>query len=141
MKRLVFALFLMTASWVTPALAADAGVSVSIGQPGFYGHIDIGDYPQPRLIFAEPVIIHRGGVVPGPVYFHVPPGHAKNWSKHCARYDACGRPVYFVEESWYNDVYVPGYQERHGKGSGKGDANGHKTNEAVDSWEGSSAPG
>jgi hypothetical protein len=125
MKRYVFALVFMTASVVTPSLAADVGVSISVGQPGFYGHIEIGDYPQPRLIFAEPVIIHRVGVMPGPAYFHVPPGHAKDWAKHCARYDACGRPVYFVEDSWYNDVYVPQYQERHGKGSGKNAGKGH----------------
>ena len=30
-------------------------------------------------------------------------------------YGACGRPVYFVQENWYNDVYVPAYRERHGR--------------------------
>ncbi len=24
------------------------------------------------------------------------------------------RPVYFVQDRWYNDVYVPRYRERHG---------------------------
>ena len=33
----------------------------------------------------------------GPLYLHVPPGHAKKWSQHCARYNACNRPVYFVK--------------------------------------------
>ena len=47
-----------------------------------------------------------------PVYLWVPPGHQKNWRKHCGRYDACGRPVYFVQDNWYNTVYVPRYQER-----------------------------
>jgi hypothetical protein len=58
------------------------------------------------------VIIQRVpvGVVRQPVYLHVPPGHAKNWSKHCYRYDACGRPVYFVQDRWYNEVYVPRYR-------------------------------
>ena len=97
-----------------PALAADVGVSISIGQPGFYGHIDIGDYyPRPRLIYPQPVVIVSGPHLPPPVYMHVPPGHAKNWRKHCGRYEACGRPVYFVQDSWYNDVYVPRYRERH----------------------------
>jgi hypothetical protein len=32
------------ATVTAPALAADVGVSVSIGQPGFYGQLDIGDY-------------------------------------------------------------------------------------------------
>jgi len=29
---------------------------------------------------------------PPPVYLHVPPGHAKNWRKHCREYNACNRP-------------------------------------------------
>ncbi len=43
MKRFLFvaALFIIT----VPALAADVGVSVNIGQLGFYGRIDIGNYP------------------------------------------------------------------------------------------------
>lgn len=94
--------------------AADVGVSVSVGQPGFYGRLDIGNYPRPELIYAEPVIIERVAVRPAPVYLHVPPGHEKNWSKHCGRYNACGRPVYFVRDSWYDGVYVPAYRERHG---------------------------
>ena len=94
-----------------PALAADVGVSISIGQPGFYGNIDIGDFPRPRLIYPQPVLIVPGPSYP-PVYMHVPPGHAKNWRRYCGRYDACGRPVYFVQDRWYNDVYVPRYRER-----------------------------
>ncbi len=96
----------------TSAFAADVGVSVSIGQPGFYGRIDIGDYPQPRVIYREPRVIEHV-VVREPIYLHVPPGHAKNWRKHCHKYDACGERVYFVQDSWYNQVYVPHYQERH----------------------------
>lgn len=112
MKELMAALVLGASAHA--ALAADVGVSISIGQPGFYGHIDIGDYyPRPRLIYPQPVVIVPG-TVRAPVYMHVPPGHAKNWRKHCGRYDACGRPVYFVEDHWYNDVYVPHYRERHG---------------------------
>lgn len=111
MKRLIFA-SAMAAAAAAPALAADVGVSVSIGQPGFYGHIDIGNVPRPQVLYAEPVVIQRVpvGVVRQPVYLHVPPGHAKNWSKHCGRYNACAQPVYFVQESWYNDVYVPRYR-------------------------------
>jgi uncharacterized protein YcfJ len=26
------------------------------------------------------------------------------------QYNACGRPVYFVDDRWYNDVYVPHYR-------------------------------
>ena len=116
------------------ALAADVGVSISVGQPGFYGHIDIGNVPQPQLIYQSPVIIQAVpvGVVRGPVYLHVPPGHEKHWSKHCAKYNACGVPVYFVKDSWYNNVYVPSYGHGHGgqggktkHGNGKGNKKGH----------------
>lgn len=114
MKRLFCAAFLAAAAF--PALAADVGVSVSIGQPGFYGRIDLGNYPQPQLVYAEPLIIQAVpvGVIRQPIYLHVPPGHARNWRKHCRSYGACGRPVYFVQDSWYNNVYVPRYRERHG---------------------------
>jgi hypothetical protein len=103
---------------IFPALAADVGVSISIGQPGFYGHIDIGGFPQPQLVYPTPVIIQQApvGVVRQPIYLHVPPGHAKNWSKHCRSYNACGQPVYFVQENWYNNEYAPRYREKHGKG-------------------------
>jgi hypothetical protein len=42
-----------------PAFAADVGVSISIGQPGFYGQIDIGSVPQPQLVYPQPVVIRR----------------------------------------------------------------------------------
>ena len=68
--------------------------------PGVYGRINIGNAPPPPLLYAEPVIIHRPAVVVprSPIYLYVPPGHAKNWGKHCARYNACSQPVYFVQE-------------------------------------------
>lgn len=111
MKRLLFAAALIVAA-ASPAHAADVGVSISIGQPGFYGRIDIGDYPQPRLMYREPRVIYREAARE-PIYLHVPPGHAKNWRKYCRKYDACGERVYFVQDTWYNQVYVPRYQERH----------------------------
>lgn len=102
---------------LSTAQAADVGVSVSIGQPGFYGRVDIGDYPQPEVVYAEPIVIHRPvGVVYDPIYLRVPPGHQKRWGHYCGRYDACGRPVYFVQDRWYNDVYAPRYREQHGEG-------------------------
>lgn len=112
MKRLFLAAAFTLAA-ASPALAADVGVSISIGDPNFYGRIDIGDYPRPRLIYSEPRVIYREAAR-APIYLHVPPGHAKNWRKHCGKYDACGERVYFVQDSWYNQVYVPRYQERHG---------------------------
>jgi hypothetical protein len=126
-KRLVLASLLTVAASV--ALAADVGVSISIGQPGFYGQIDIGNAPRPVLIYPQPVVIQRVQVVQPvqPIYLHVPPGHAKDWKKHCQKYDACARPVYFVKDDWYNNVYVPHYEQEHGKGKskGKGSSNGN----------------
>lgn len=109
-----FPLAIVMILFAVSAQAADVGVSVSVGQPGFYGRIDIGNVPQPELIYARPIVVHPApvGVVHQPVYMHVPPGHAKNWKKHCHKYNACGHPVYFVQERWYNEVYVPHHQAR-----------------------------
>lgn len=116
LKQSLFAVMTFVAAASAPATAADVGVSVSVGQPGFYGRVDIGDYPypQPTLIYREPVIIHRSNVVYEPVYLHVPPRHAQRWRYYCGRYGACGQPVYFVQDRWYNQVYVPQYREWHG---------------------------
>jgi hypothetical protein len=128
MKRYV--VLLLLAASALPAFAADVGVSVSVGQPGFYGRIDIGNAPRPVLIYPQPVVIQKVYVAqpPPPLYLHVPPGHAQKWSKHCHKYDACSRPVYFVKDDWYNNVYVPHYQQVHassnGKGNGKGQGKG-----------------
>lgn len=127
-RRFVFTWLLIAAS---PAvMATDVGVSISVGQPGFYGQIDIGSAPRPVLVYPQPVIIERVAVVQPvqPIYLHVPPGHAKNWGKHCHRYNACARPVYFVKDDWYESVYVPYYREKgpgKGKGAGKGQGKGH----------------
>ena len=125
MKRSLIIAALAAAT--TSALAADVNVSVQVGQPGFYGRIDIGSFPPPQLVYLEPVIVQPVpvGVVRQPIYLHVPSGHAKDWRKHCRKYNACGQPVYFVQEDWYNSVYVPRYSDskRHG---GKKQGKGHK---------------
>lgn len=120
MKHLLSAVALLLAA--LPAYAADVGVSISVGQPGFYGRLDIGGYPSPHLLYPQPVVIVPPpvGVAYQPLYLHVPPGHAKKWHHYCGHYNACGHPVYFVQDRWYNDVYVPHYHERHGKHNGKG---------------------
>ncbi|HEX6735661.1 MAG TPA: hypothetical protein VF096_12690 [Azonexus sp.] len=111
MKRILIATTLVAALLSAPAVAQ---VSVSIGQPGFYGRIDIGGYPPPPLLYPEPVVIHRGPVFYEPIYLRVPPGHAKQWKRYCNSYHACGRPVYFVQDDWYRHEYAPRYRERHG---------------------------
>ncbi len=138
MRHLLFAAALVLTT--APVLSADVGVSISIGQPGFYGRLDIGGYPQPPVIYLQPRVIERVLMDRPPIYLRVPPGHAKNWRKHCHKYDACGEPVFFVEDHWYNDVYVPRHldnrrspqethrdknrkhheKKRHGEGRGHG---------------------
>jgi hypothetical protein len=111
-----------------PAMAADVNVGVSIGfsQPGVYGRIDIGSYPQPQVIVAQPVIIQRPSRVPPPVYLWVPPGHQKDWKKHCKSYNACGVPVYFVKDDWYQErVMTKGHPPGKGQGGGNGKGEGH----------------
>ena len=77
--------------------------------PGVYGRVEIGTGGPPPLVYAEPVIIARPAptVHLQPVYLHVPPGHAKNWGKHCKRYNACGQPVYFVRSAEYDNPKKP----------------------------------
>jgi hypothetical protein len=110
MKRLLLVAALAATS--VTALATDVNVSLNIGQPGFYGRLDVGDYPPPRLIYRQPLMIEHGVMEREPIYLRVPAGHAKNWRKHCARYNACGERVFFVQDSWYQREYVPRYQER-----------------------------
>ena len=134
MKAIFFVAAAMLAV-TTAAHAADVGVSIAVSQPGVYGRIDIGRFPQPAVVVAQPVIIAPPpvGVVVQPVYMWVPPGHRKKWAKHCSRYNACGVPVYFVRDDWYesNVRYSGpphgganhGYQgsaNDKGKGRGKG---------------------
>ncbi len=127
MKLAITALLALAAA-LPAAQAADVGVSVWISQPGVYGRIDIGRFPQPQVVLPQPVIITRPVVVapapPQPVYMWVPPGHRKDWRKHCGKYNACGVPVYFVRDEWYEghvekrDKWHD--KSRHGKGPGKG---------------------
>jgi hypothetical protein len=122
MKPLLVAATVLAASLPAAAANVDVGVSIGISQPGVYGRIDIGAFPPPQVIVAQPVIVGRPIVRPvQPVYMWVPPGHQKHWRRHCAAYGACGVPVYFVQDRWYRDhVYTGGgYAPRHGWRDGR----------------------
>lgn len=127
MKRILVAAALFATA--VPVLAADVGVSVTVDKPGFYGSIDIGDFPRPRTINVEPVIVQPVVGVVQPVYMHVPPGHAKKWARYCGQYRACGRPVYFVQQDWYENTYLPRHKGGKGHGGkghpGRGHGNDH----------------
>ena len=99
-------LLLIAALAAGAGYAADTNVRVLISSevaPGVYGRVDFGSAPPPPVVYEKPIIITRVERAPQPVYLHVPPGHAKNWKKHCKHYHACDRPVYFV----MSDEYKP----------------------------------
>ncbi|MGZ3445546.1 MAG: hypothetical protein ACXWLG_08665 [Myxococcaceae bacterium] len=117
------------------ARATDVNASVSVGSADFYGRIEIGTAAKPPVVSPIPVVVTPATVAVErpPIYLRVPPGHAKHWSKHCREYGACGERVFFVEERWYNEVYLPSRQmprqqtaEQPGHGHGHGHGNGHK---------------
>jgi hypothetical protein len=111
MKRslLMFALSMVA----VPAIASDVGIAISVGQPGFYGQINLGNFPPPQVIYSQPVIVQPEPAYEPvePIFLHVPPGYERHWERYCREYRACDRPVYFVRDRWYNQTYVPRYQE------------------------------
>ena len=138
------AISLLAAASLTAAMAAgsaqaaDVGVSIGISQPGVYGRIDIGRYPQPVVYAPQPVWVQAPRVVPvqppPPLYLWVPPGHRANWRHHCGYYRACGVPVMFVQDGWYHQHVAQGpgrhhdeleRSRGHGRGHDKGRDKGH----------------
>ena len=120
---------------VPAARAADVGVSIGFSQPGVYGRVDIGRYPQPLLFAPQPVVIGQP-VYREPVYLWVPPEHRRDWRHHCYAYGACGVPVYFVQDGWYRQNVIVRERERdrdwrdrddddHDRGRGHGRGRGH----------------
>jgi hypothetical protein len=112
------------------AQASDLNVGVSVGgqiSPGVYGRVDIGNTPPP-VVYQQPVIIQRQARQVRPVYMHVPPGHAKNWGKHCHKYNACAQPVYFVRSGEY-EGRGNGHGGKHGGRHGHDDHHGHDRKE------------
>ena len=96
------------------AHAGDLDVRVMLsGQvaPGVYGQVQIGNDRPPPVVYAQPMLIEPQEAPPPPVYLHVPPGHARNWRKHCHEYNACNRPVYFVRSREYEPEYQRHYQD------------------------------
>ena len=127
----------------TATAFAQVSATVNVNVPGVYGQLTLGGLPQPEVLLPHAVIAvpPPAAVVvepPRPLYLHVPPGHEKHWSKHCHEYDACGRPVYFVSDRWYHEVYAPhqhgysegdhdrhGHEDEHGHGHGHGEDHDH----------------
>jgi len=106
----------------TAAQAADVGVSIQFSQPGVFGRVDIGQFPQPQVIVAQPMIIAPPPPAvppPEPIYLWVPYEHRTHWERYCGQYRACGHPVYFVNHVWYRNNVIAHRDERreaHGEG-------------------------
>jgi hypothetical protein len=116
MKR-AFAVAAFCLGLSSAATAADVGVSIQFSQPGMFGRVDIGQFPQPQVIIPQPVLVAPPPAElppPEPVYLWVPLEHRKHWERYCGDYHACGYPVYFVNHVWYRD-HVLGHRD-HGEG-------------------------
>jgi hypothetical protein len=118
--------FLIALAMIASAGSAMAQITITIGQPNFYGPLNLGEFRAPPVYYNEPILIERTArQAREPMYLRVPPGHMKKWGKHCSRYNACGRQVYFVRDEWYTNTYAPRYRETSGwRGdSDRGDRN------------------
>jgi len=130
--RSIYAILILPALAAAATCAQAQNVSVNAvitGQvvPGVYGQVVLGNGPRPPVVYEQPMIVQPAPVVVGeppvePIYLHVPPGHAKNWRKHCHEYHACNRPVYFVR----SQEYEPGFdRDRWDREHGHGHGHGH----------------
>lgn len=109
-KQLTALLASMSLFTCVSAQADDLGINVILeGEvtPGVYGRVELGNDSHPHIFYPEPRIAIKDSRYARykPVYLHVPPGHAKNWDKHCHKYHACERPVYFIRSLEYEDSY------------------------------------
>ncbi|HRR48622.1 MAG TPA: hypothetical protein P5293_01405 [Bacteroidales bacterium] len=118
MKKILLVILLILCFSI-PSHASDVqwGFSIGIGQPGFYGRIDIGSgYPAPMCVYPQPMFaVYDPYYNNMPIlYLYVPSIHITNWGAYCHHYNACNRRVHFVQDRWYHNIYVPAYRHRHG---------------------------
>jgi len=92
-----------------------AAVSVSIGEPGFFGRIDLGGGAPPPEVINTQAGDHRASLVYGQRAADLPARtarpRARLWAAIAPAYNACGQPVYFVRDDWYTNVYARHYRE------------------------------
>lgn len=131
MKRLIILIALVASPLVSFAQTS-VGISIGIGHPNYYGQIEIGNVAPPPVMYAQPMIVQAApvGVVYQPLYLRVPYEHHHDWRRYCSLYNACGRPVYFVEDHWYQNTYAPQYRNEHR------DRDGYRGEERRDEYRG-----
>jgi hypothetical protein len=86
--------------------------NVPVGDPSYYGQVDLVNNTQPAVVYTTPVVVQApppGAYYP-PVYLRVPPMYYQNWPQYCGYYNACYYPVFFVQDSWYLGFYSPWYR-------------------------------
>jgi len=115
-KMAVAAFVVATIAPVAEAADKDAIVTINGPvTPGIYGRVAMASTAtaaattvKPPLVYSQAMLVDAPSATGAvePVYLHVPPDHAKNWKKYCAKYDACNKPVFFIKSA----EYEPGYQ-------------------------------
>jgi hypothetical protein len=115
MKSLmIVAMFAAGVAGAAAPAMAQTSVGIRVGQPNFYGRIDLGGAAPPPVYFVQPVIVERqAGYLGPPIYLRVPVGHRLHWHRYCRAYHACGQQVYFVQDGWYNTTYAPHYRQQY----------------------------
>ena len=116
MKRLALGLVGLGLAIVV-AQAAPAADGLLDQDPGIYGKLDLSRFGKPQVLNVKPLLVStaKGAGKAKPVFVHVRPGWELHWSAHCAAYDACNVPVYFVTEGWFVHVYLPVIGEQDGR--------------------------
>ncbi len=120
MKNILIAAALFGAACAGAPALAQTTININLGQPNFYGPLDLGGFAPPPVYSRQPIVVERQARYVGqPVYLRVPEGHRKHWNKHCRAYNACGQQVFFVQDGWYNNTYAPRYRKAHEGGYDK----------------------
>lgn len=90
----------------------EVGVSVSVGQPGFYGRVDLGHVGYgPVVAYPQPVYL-PAPVVYRPYYVQTPTHHGHH-RHHGDRH-----------RHWQPQHHHPGHGHGHGNGNGRGHGRG-----------------
>lgn len=113
MKRLTHHLLCWLLAAAVPAIgSAQDAPAAPVGDPGYYGQVDLADNPPPPLVYSTPVVVQPDpyGTVYPPIYLRVPSMYYMNWGAYCGYYNACFYPVFFVQDAWYLNWYGPWYR-------------------------------
>jgi hypothetical protein len=106
----------LTALLNPSAAQAQSYMNITVGvpvAPGVYGQISVGNNPMPPIINTAPRVVGQPVYGAPPMYLYVSDMEYRNWGRYCRRYQACGRPVYFVRVDERNRWW-DGHHDGHG---------------------------